>query len=248
MLSFKPSFSLSTFSFIKRLFNSSSLSAIRVVSSAYLRLLMFLPYISIHVVMYVIYIHDYWKNHSFEYTHTHTHICRRHRFDLWVGKISWRRKWQPAPVFLPQKSHGQRSLAGYSPKGRKELDMTEWLSTHTHTRIFEYLLPFVYMRKYSMDFQVLVHTEHPWQGAQESDHRDCLREDRGRLGMAWEGSWLSPQQPLAVGNFSLHHMHPLLLWLAFSASFCIFPEGRQVLAFLACWRDICCCSLLQDSG
>ena len=37
----------------------------------------------------------------------------------------WRRKWQPAPVFLPGKSHGQRSLVGYSPRGRKESDMTE---------------------------------------------------------------------------------------------------------------------------
>ena len=36
-------------------------------------------------------------------------------FDPWVGKIPWRRKWQPTPVFLPGKSHGQRSLAGYSP-------------------------------------------------------------------------------------------------------------------------------------
>ena len=36
------------------------------------------------------------------------------RFDLWVRKIIWRRKWQPILVFLPGKSHGQRSLAGYS--------------------------------------------------------------------------------------------------------------------------------------
>ena len=47
MLSFKPAFSLSSFTFIKRLFSSSSLSAIRVVSSAYLRLLIFLPAVSI---------------------------------------------------------------------------------------------------------------------------------------------------------------------------------------------------------
>ena len=40
---------------------------------------------------------------------------------------------QPVPVFLPEKSHGQRSLAGYNPCGRKELDMTEQL-THTHKR------------------------------------------------------------------------------------------------------------------
>jgi len=44
--------------------------------------------------------------------------CRRHkrlRFDPWVGKIPWRRAWQPTLVFLPEESHGQRSLAGYSP-------------------------------------------------------------------------------------------------------------------------------------
>ena len=41
----------------------------------------------------------------------------------------WRRKWQPTPVFLPGKSHGQRSLAGYSPWGRKESETTEWLRT-----------------------------------------------------------------------------------------------------------------------
>ena len=50
---------------------------------------------------------------------------RRSRgFDPWVGKISWRRKWQPTP-FLPGKSHGQRSLASYSPWGRKESNRTE---------------------------------------------------------------------------------------------------------------------------
>ena len=46
-------------------------------------------------------------------------------FDPWVGKIPWRRKWQSTPVLLPGKSHGQKSLVGYSPWGRKELDMTE---------------------------------------------------------------------------------------------------------------------------
>ena len=40
---------------------------------------------------------------------------RRHRFDPWVGKILWRRKWQSTLIFLPGKFHGQRSLAGYSP-------------------------------------------------------------------------------------------------------------------------------------
>ena len=46
-------------------------------------------------------------------------------FDSWVGEIPWRRAWQPIPVFLPGEFHGQRSLAGYSPWGHKELDTTE---------------------------------------------------------------------------------------------------------------------------
>ena len=44
-----------------------------------------------------------------------------------------RRKWQPTPVFLPGKSHGQRSLVGYSPWGCKESDTTERVGIHTHT-------------------------------------------------------------------------------------------------------------------
>ena len=49
-------------------------------------------------------------------------------FDPWVGKLPWRRKWQPTPVFLPGEFHGQRSLAGYSPWCCKESDTTEWLT------------------------------------------------------------------------------------------------------------------------
>ena len=49
--------------------------------------------------------------------------CRRFwrlQFNPWVGKIPWRRAWHPTPVFLPGESHGQRSLAGYSPQGHQE--------------------------------------------------------------------------------------------------------------------------------
>ena len=50
-------------------------------------------------------------------------------FDPWVRKTPWRRAWQPTPVFMPGVSHGQRSLAGCSPRGRKESDTAERLST-----------------------------------------------------------------------------------------------------------------------
>ena len=51
--------------------------------------------------------------------------CRRLRSDSWVGKILWRRKWPPTPVFLPGKSHGLKSLVGYSPWGHKGSCATE---------------------------------------------------------------------------------------------------------------------------
>ena len=58
--------------------------------------------------------------------------CRRLKrpgFDPWVKEDPWRRKWQPTPVFLPGKFHGQRSLVGCSSWGCRESDRTE----HTHT-------------------------------------------------------------------------------------------------------------------
>ena len=58
----------------------------------------------------------------------------------WVRKIPWRRKWQPTPVFLPGKSHGQDSLVVYSPWCHTELDTTERLrliaSPHFHHSLF----------------------------------------------------------------------------------------------------------------
>ena len=45
----------------------------------------------------------------------------------------WRRKWQPTPGFLPRESHGQRTLAGCCPWGRKESDTTEQARARTHT-------------------------------------------------------------------------------------------------------------------
>ena len=57
-------------------------------------------------------------------------------FDPWVGKSFWRRKWHPTPVLLPGKSHGWRSMVGYSPWGHKEWDTTERLHFHF---LFKYL-------------------------------------------------------------------------------------------------------------
>ena len=59
--------------------------------------------------------------------------CWRRGFHPRVGKVPWRRKWQPTPVFLPGKSHGEGSLEGHSPWGHEELDMTEQLNTQDNT-------------------------------------------------------------------------------------------------------------------
>ena len=56
--------------------------------------------------------------------------CRRCRFDPWVRKIPWRRKWYSIPVFLPGKSHGHRSFMGLVNRVTKELGMTEPLNNN----------------------------------------------------------------------------------------------------------------------
>ena len=50
---------------------------------------------------------------------------KRCSFNLWVGKVPWKRAWKPTPVFLPGESHGERSLVGYCTQDLKELDMIE---------------------------------------------------------------------------------------------------------------------------
>ena len=62
--------------------------------------------------------------------------CGTPGFDPWVGKIPWRRKWQPTPVLLPGKSHGQRNQVGYNPWGHKESETTEQLHFHFDAQKF----------------------------------------------------------------------------------------------------------------
>ena len=68
--------------------------------------------------------------------------CRRCRFNPWVRKIPWRRKWQPTPVFLPGESHGQRSRAGYIQSMRLQSRIR--LSTHACTDMNFFLLFLVF--------------------------------------------------------------------------------------------------------
>ena len=80
---------------------------------------------------------EHWW-HSGKDSSSHCRRYKRQGFDPWLGKIPWRRKWQPIPVFFTGKFHWQRSLAGSSPWGHKESDTTERVCAcaraHTHTQ------------------------------------------------------------------------------------------------------------------
>ena len=93
--------------------------------------------------------------------------CRRPRFGPWVGKLPWRKKWQPTPVFLLGEPHGQRSLAGCSPWGHKEWDTTLLLNRRRQWHPTPVLLP-----GKSHGQRSLVGCS-PW-GCQESDTTERL--------------------------------------------------------------------------
>ena len=69
--------------------------------------------------------------HSGEESACQCRRLKRHQFDPWLGKIPWRRKWQPTPVFLSGKFHGERNLAGFMGSQR---DRQNWATEHAHTK------------------------------------------------------------------------------------------------------------------
>ena len=86
---------------------------------------------------------------------------RRHRFNSWVGKMPWRRKWQPAIVSLPGRSHGQRSLAGYSPQGRRVRH--DLAHTHSVLGLLDVSSHIAQRRPLEESFRF--HKRHPYPGA-----------------------------------------------------------------------------------
>ena len=80
---------------------------------------------------------------------------RRHGFDTWVRKIPWRREWLPAPVFLPGKFYGQRTLVGYSPwdhRVRHNWATNTHTHTHTHTHTQVFLMMSNFCKKGNANF------------------------------------------------------------------------------------------------
>ena len=95
-------------------------------------------------------------------------------FDPQVRKIACSRKWQPTPTFLPGKSYGPKSLAGYSPKGHKESDMTERLSTYAHTHMH------THAHKCGCSFLTTIHFEYLLRIKSDSDGIQKKLTKRGR--------------------------------------------------------------------
>ena len=78
----------------------------------------------------------------------------RHRFSPWIGELSWSRKWQPAPGFLPGKFHRWNSLEGYSPWGCKKSNTTK----HTHTHfMLENIFPMFFSRNFMVSCLKFMH-------------------------------------------------------------------------------------------
>ena len=115
--------------------------------------------------------------------------------------MQWRRQWHPTPVHLPGKSHGQRSLVGCSPWGRKESDTTEWLHFHfhalekemaTHSSVLAWRIPW---------------TEEP--GGLQSIGSQRVRHDWSHLALPhWEGLCSFPQDSHMV---ALEHLTKYLV-------------------------------------
>ena len=130
--------------------------------------------------------------------------CKRHRrlgFHPWIGIIPWRRKWQPAPVFLLEKSHGQRRLMGYSPWGHKESDVTErahtHTHTHTHTHIYTYISTHTHTHTHIYDHVERLLIPDLWDKGRLFRGKDSKwkPEDQGLQNSVPSGYWLSILQP-----------------------------------------------------
>ena len=104
--------------------------------------------------------------------------CRRCRFDPWVRKIPWQRKWQLTPVLLPGKSHGQKSLAGYS-------------LLSTGNRIIDVSVFSLCVSRFSMIFMTY-HSYHISMIFFFERNADPLvrRQSQWGQGAGWGGSWI----------------------------------------------------------
>ena len=133
-------------------------------------------YIYIYTYIYIMYIGLPWLSDK---------ECKIWGFYPWVGKIPWRRKWQPTSVFLPGKSHGQRSLAGYSPWGPKK--SWTWFSNQTITN-YRYWCKMIswYQREYIYIYSFLYVQNFLWKEIQPlNGEKNWKRQKYFFFGTMW---------------------------------------------------------------
>ena len=99
-------------------------------------------------------------------------VMQEHRLSPWVWKIPWRRKWQPTPIFLPGKSHGQRSLADYGPWGRKESDMSQELNNNNSERQQHKIPQTIWFHTYEIS-RKYIYTDTEHMGLEMGASTDC---------------------------------------------------------------------------
>ena len=101
----------------------------------------------------------------------------------------WRRKWQPTSVFLPEESHGQRSLEGHGPRGHRESDTTE-MTEHTYTYIYIYIYIIIMSR---LLVEVWTLKQFWWGLRPQTGMRSMLLETGGNLTLVikWQRTWLN---------------------------------------------------------
>ena len=139
-------------------------------------------------------------------------------------EIPWRRKQQPIPVFLPGESHGQRSLAGHSPWGRKESDMNEELNHHHRYHMYTYSwFTSLYSRKGNLLEEVTSEQRPEWMkaGIFQADLTACTKALRwnevGRFEDQWGGcpSWSRRGKGAMEGTGGRAYRARILLWVLF---------------------------------
>ena len=131
---------------------------------------------------------------------------KRCRFSPWVGKIPWRRVWQPTPIFLPGESHRQRSLVGYSLWGCKESDRPEatepealsprvlgdWLHCKPHPVMLSLTLSLN-----SQEFSTLRQVQ---ELGNQLAHAFCQRNDHSSTLLAWEREYTNTKVPYMLNT------------------------------------------------
>ena len=172
----------------------------------------------------------------------------RRGFHPWVGKIPWRRAWQPTAVFLPGESQRQRSLVGYSPSGhRVEHDWSRSARTHAHTQVFSIHLlihidfwhlgrlgisELLALCKQILEMSVDVGMSGKWPGSRRPEEREAggqgylfLRDGRGSVltsGNTEGGVTLREYRPVFLLTASKLFCFSLLKALGFA------PQGSIV--------------------